>query len=70
MEHTRVTSSNLASVGYDPSSQTLEVAFRDGSVYQYYGVSSAVHMQLMNASSHGSYFSQHIRDRYRYRKVR
>jgi hypothetical protein len=70
MEHTRVSSSNLVSVGYEPSSQTLEVALRDGSVYQYYGVPSTVYMQLMNASSHGSYFSQHIRERYRYRKVR
>lgn len=70
MEHTRVSSSNLASVGYDSSTQLLEVAFLNRSVYQYFGVPSSVYMQLMNASSHGSYFNQHIRDRYRYRKVR
>lgn len=70
MERIRVSSSNLASVGYDPSTQTLEVEFRDGSVYQYSAVSSAVYAHLMSASSHGSYFSQNIRERYRYRKVR
>lgn len=33
MVRTPVASSALASVGYDPSTQTLEVEFRSGRVY-------------------------------------
>jgi len=69
MRRTPVSSTNIRSVGYDSSSQTLEVEFHNGGIYQYYGVPSSVYQGLMNASSHGSYLAQHIKDRYRYRKV-
>ena len=64
MQRTPVSSSNLVSVGYDPAANTLEVEFKQGSVYSYAGVPSNVHRDLMNAPSHGSYFSRHIRDNY------
>ncbi|OOV12303.1 KTSC domain-containing protein, partial [Deinococcus sp. LM3] len=35
MHHVPVSSSNLASVGYDALTQTLEVAFQNGSLYSY-----------------------------------
>ncbi len=38
MNRVAVQSSNVASVGYDASSSTLEVAFHGGGVYQYFGV--------------------------------
>lgn len=59
-----VSSSNIASIGYDPQSQTLEIEFHPGSVYQYYGVPQSLYQGLMGASSHGSYFSQNIKGRY------
>jgi len=61
-----VSSSNIASIGYDTDSQTLEIEFLNGSVYLYFDVPSSVHAGLMNASSHGKYFHQHIRNRYRF----
>jgi hypothetical protein len=64
-----VNSSNLSSVGYDSWSATLVIAFRNGSVYQYYQVPHAEYHGLMNASSHGKYFHRHIRDRYSYQRV-
>jgi hypothetical protein len=51
MNRQLVSSSNLLSVGYDPASQTLEVEFQDGSVYQYYNVGQSMHDQLMAAPS-------------------
>jgi len=36
MERQYVTSSNLQSLGYDPTSKTLEIEFNDGAIYQYY----------------------------------
>ncbi|MBX8465825.1 MULTISPECIES: KTSC domain-containing protein [unclassified Deinococcus] len=70
MHHVPVSSSNLASVGYDALTQTLEVAFQNGSLYSYAGVPAAVHQDLMSASSHGTYFSANIRNKYPTRKLR
>ena len=61
MERERVSSSNLASVGYDQGSMTLEVEFNHGGVYQYSSVPEHVYDGLMNASSHGQYFDAHVK---------
>ena len=69
MNRISVISSNLNSVGYDSSTQTLEVEFNDGSIYHYFDVPSSEHSGLMNASSKGSYLSSNIKGRYRYQRV-
>lgn len=70
MNRTHVSSSNIASIGYDPGTQTLEVEFLDGSVYQYHNVSLSVYESLMSASSHGHYLDTYVKKRgYRYSKV-
>ncbi len=70
MERVKVQSSNLASVGYDSSEQTLEIEFHHGGVYQYYGVPEDRHIGLMSADSHGKYFDQYIKKAgYRYQKI-
>lgn len=61
MERIPVQSSNLASVGYDPATATLEVEFLNGSVYQYFGVPESVYEGLLNAPSKGSYLDQHVK---------
>jgi KTSC domain len=71
MIRTPVLSSNLASVGYDPATQTLEIEFLHGDVYQYSDVPSLVYDGLMAADSHGSYFDRHIKKAgYDYQKIR
>jgi hypothetical protein len=69
MNRTPVSSSNVASVGYDPNSMTLEVEFKDGSVYQYFDVPETVYQELMRASSVGEFMHANIRNNYRYTKV-
>ena len=69
MERQPVTSSNIRSIGYDASTFTLEVEFHNGRVYQYSGVPESAYVGLVQAASHGSYFHQHIRDRYSYVEV-
>lgn len=61
MRRVPVSSSNVAEVGYDPESETLEVAFNGGSVYQYFNVPSTIHAGLMAASSVGRYLNVHIK---------
>jgi hypothetical protein len=66
----QVSSSNIRSIGFELESLTLEIEFNTGSIYQYYDVPASVHDSLMEARSHGSYFSRHIKDRYRWRKMK
>lgn len=70
MERQRVTSSNVRSVGYDATSEVLEVEFNTGGIYQYLNVPETIYAALMHAASKGRYLNDHVKDRYRYRQVR
>lgn len=70
MDRQPVHSSNICSVGYEPETQTLEVEFHGGGVYQYSGVSESVYKGLMRAASKGAYFHDYVKDRYSFRRVR
>jgi len=70
MDRTPVISSNLKSVGYDINTKTLEIEFKNGSVYQYYGVPLDIYEKLMKAPSHGKFFHAHIRNVYRYKRIK
>ena len=66
MDRQSVISSALVSVGYDSDSETLEVEFPSGDVYQYHGVPEQIHMDLIGADSIGGYFNANIRHQYPY----
>ncbi|RDZ61344.1 MULTISPECIES: KTSC domain-containing protein [Haloferax] len=70
MKRVPVSSSNLSSVGYDESTQLLEIEFNGGRVYQYFNVPQGIHQELMSASSHGKYFHRNIKDNYSYDQVK
>lgn len=69
MERVQVESSNIASIGYDGNTSTLEVEFLNGSVYQYYDIPEYIYDELMSAASHGSYLASNIKGTYSYSKV-
>jgi KTSC domain len=70
IERTAVRSTALRSVGYDEDSQTLEIEFTSGAVYQYFDVPPEVYRGLMAAESHGRYFNQAVRNAgYRYQRM-
>jgi len=64
-----VSSSNLSRVRYDESTNTLEIEFVGGRIYQYFDVPPQVFEGLISASSHGKYFAQSIKGQYRYARV-
>lgn len=71
MERQKVESSNLESVGYQAPSMILEIEFKNGGIYQYFNVPESIFIDLMNASSHGSYFHANIRNGgFAYEKVK
>jgi hypothetical protein len=59
-----VNSSSLRSIGYDKRTQTLEIEFRNGTVYDYAGVPPSVWTSLLDAPSKGKFFQEQIRDRF------
>jgi hypothetical protein len=65
MDRTRVSSTNIRSIGYDEGSQTLEVEFTSGGIYDYAGVPKNVHQRFMAAPSKGRFFDSSIKDKYR-----
>lgn len=69
MNKTPVTSSNVASIGYDSNSMTLEVEFLNGSIYQYFDVPEVEYLNLISAESVGRYLNQNIKNNYRYAQI-
>lgn len=64
MERIQVASRTVAAIGYDPESQTLEVEFTSGRVYQYKDVPPEVARAFLCASSKGRYFNGNIKNFY------
>jgi len=69
MHVTAVESTTLATVAYDKAHELLQLEFRSGAIYQYFGVAAAVHEELLGAPSKGSYFNRFIRGRFPYSLV-
>ena len=69
MNRNFVASSNLQSIGYDQRTQTLEIEFVSGWVYQHYGVSEHLYDEIMRAPSKGQFFHLYIRNFYPYSRV-
>lgn len=61
-----VESSSIASIGYLEEAATLEIEFRGGAVYRYFGVPPSVYRGLDAADSLGRYFNEWIRPRFEY----
>jgi hypothetical protein len=69
MQRTPVSSSEIQSIGYDAATQTLEVEFHSGGVYQYFDVPASEYQAFMAAASHGQYLNQHIKNTYRWQQA-
>lgn len=69
MNRIPVISSNVAEVGYDPATMTLEVAFHSGSVYQYFDVPELLYQEMLHAESVGGFLHEQIKNNYRYAKI-
>jgi hypothetical protein len=69
IERQPVISSDIASVGYDPVSETLEIEFKATGVYRYFSVPAALFEELCRTPSPGKFFRQHIKGKYSWEKV-
>ena len=62
-------SSNLRSVNYDLWRATLTIEFHHGGVYEYDGVPPIIFDSLVAAKSPGRFHRQHIKSRFRFRRI-
>lgn len=69
MERTKVNSSSIASIGYDPESKQLYVEYKNGGVYAYQGVTPEHYQTLLNAKSLGSHVVKHIKPHFKHTKI-
>ena len=70
MERKKINSSQVRSIGYEASAQTLEVELTDGSIWQYMRVPSEVHRRFVAAPSVVSYYRDNIEEEYIRRRVK
>jgi hypothetical protein len=56
-------------IGYSEGTRTLQLAFHDGAVYEYEGVSPACFETLLQSQRRGAYFNSEIRGRFPCRKI-
>lgn len=66
MERTPVSSSSIASIGYEAESRILEIEFPRGAVFRYYDVPTEEHEAFMASDSKGRYFNSNIKNRYQH----
>ena len=64
MDMIRVSSSAISAIGYDPTTMRMRIRFVQGDTYDFCGVPAHVFNGLLNSSSKGSYYNDHIRGRY------
>jgi hypothetical protein len=64
-----VESASVRSVGYSTSTQTLEIEFVNGSVYQYFEVPQPTYAGLMAAPSIGNFVNTKIKPYYEFAEV-
>ena len=69
MNRTLLNSSNIISAGYYDHSQTLEIEFHNGGIYQYFNVPRAIYDQLLTADSPGGFLYEYIRGVFRYARL-
>ena len=59
----------VASVLFLAEQNVMEVVFRNGLVYRYFGVPLEVFQQMLAASSKGAFMSRFVRNRFPYQRV-
>jgi hypothetical protein len=65
-----VQSSALASVGYSKRLRALEIEFKNGAIYRYLDVPTAIHHNLIIAPSKARFYDENVRRKFRSVHVR
>jgi KTSC domain-containing protein len=69
MNRTTVASAGIAQVGYEEGSETLEIEFVSGKIFQFYNVPLTLFNQLMKSSQKEMYYESNILVRFPYTRI-
>jgi hypothetical protein len=61
---TEVTSSNLHAIGFDETTKTIAVHFKNGSIWHYPGANPALWDRFVAAESKGKFFNSSIKGKF------
>ena len=70
VEWVPVESGLFSSAAYRANARQLYLRFQDGKIYRFFDCPVTVYDEFIVAASHGRYFSQQIRNRFRFELVR
>ncbi len=70
IERLAVQSSSLVGIAFARERRVLEIEFRSGAAYRYLDVPPAVFEEMKRAESKGRYFSQFIRGKYEFQRLK
>lgn len=65
-----VTSSRIATIGYDPATAELEIVFKEGMIYRYRGVPEHLFRTFLGVVSKGRFYDGVIRDKFPHIRIR
>jgi KTSC domain len=69
LSRVRVTSSFIASVGYDAKARVLDVKFHSGSLWRYFDVPPEIYRAFLDAESKGRFYNANIRHHFKSQKL-
>ena len=65
-----VESACIASIAFSIEENVLQLEFRNGLTYEYFGVPVALYTDLLSAQSKGTFVTRFIRGRFPFRRLR
>ena len=60
----KVTSSNIDSIAYDETDDSLYVLFKKGACYKYDSVPKQVYDEMLSSTSVGKYYQEYVSGKY------
>ena len=64
MRMTRIDSTAIARIGYDPAKQILRLQYTNDRIYDYFDVPPGIYRQLLSAESAGEFVNLEIKPNY------
>lgn len=64
-----VESACIASVAFSSEENVLQLEFRNGLAYEYFGVSASLYSELLSAQSKGAFVTRFIRGHFPFRRL-
>ena len=64
MEMISVISRAISDIGYDKPTQHMRIKFKQGDTYSYCRVPENIFLELLSATSKGTYYDRYIKDKF------